>query len=197
METSAEANLLFRDASLSSSCGEETEAILARVTCPVLSIHGREDRCQPWERGERAAAVVPGGELLLLDGAGHLPQAREPVVVNRAIRRAVAAYPAAKALVPGLRMVVVTGPRIEPESLIPLPAADDLEVRGYVPDLYRHLAACDLAVVQGGLTTTMELTAYGRPFIYVPLRHHFEQNFHVRHRLDRYGAGRALLAELI
>jgi hypothetical protein len=22
------------------------------------------------------------------------------------------------------------------------------------------------------------------------LRHHFEQNFHVRHRLDRYGAGR-------
>lgn len=61
METSAEANLLFRDASLSSSCGEETEAILARVTCPVLSIHGREDRCQPWERGERAAAAVPGG----------------------------------------------------------------------------------------------------------------------------------------
>ena len=28
-------------------------------------------------------------------------------------------------------------------------------------DLYRHLAACDLAVVQGGLTTTMELTAAG------------------------------------
>jgi len=65
-------------------------------------------------------------------------------------------------------------------------------VRGYVHDLYRHLAACDLAVVQGGLTTTMELTACQRPFIYVPLRHHFEQNFHVRHRLDRYGAGRCL-----
>ena len=31
-----------------------------------------------------------------------------------------------------------------------------------------------------------------RPFIYVPLRHHFEQNFHVRHRLERYGAGRCL-----
>ena len=25
-----------------------------------------------------------------------------------------------------------------------------------------------------------------------PLRHHFEQNFHVRHRLERYGAGRCL-----
>jgi UDP-N-acetylglucosamine:LPS N-acetylglucosamine transferase len=60
----------------------------------------------------------------------------------------------------------------------------------YVHNLYRQLAACDLAVVQGGLTTAMELTAHKRPFIYFPLRHHFEQNFHVRHRLDRYGAGR-------
>jgi len=38
----------------------------------------------------------------------------------------------------------------------------------------------------------MELTACRRPFIYVPLRDHFEQNFHVRHRLDRYGAGRCM-----
>jgi len=53
-----------------------------------------------------------------------------------------------------------------------------------------HLAACDLAVVQGGLTTAMELTAARRPFLYFPLRHHFEQNFHVRHRLARYHAGR-------
>ena len=59
-------------------------------------------------------------------------------------------------------------------------------------ELYRHLAACDLAVVQGGLTTSMELTANARPFLYFPLRHHFEQNFHVHHRLERYGAGRRM-----
>jgi UDP:flavonoid glycosyltransferase YjiC (YdhE family) len=59
-----------------------------------------------------------------------------------------------------------------------------------VDGLYRHLAVCDLAVLQGGLTTTMELTAAQRPFLYFPLRNHFEQNFHVRHRLDQYGAGR-------
>jgi pimeloyl-ACP methyl ester carboxylesterase/predicted glycosyltransferase len=105
------------------------------------------------------------------------------------LRRAVDAYPAAKQLVPELRMIVVTGPRIDPAAL---PSRDGLELYGYVPDLYRHLTACDLAVVQGGLTTTMELTAAQRPFIYVPLRHHFEQNFHVRHRLNRYGAGRCL-----
>jgi hypothetical protein len=38
----------------------------------------------------------------------------------------------------------------------------------------------------------MELTAQKRPFLYFPLRHHFEQNFHVRHRLERYGAGRCM-----
>ena len=38
----------------------------------------------------------------------------------------------------------------------------------------------------------MELTAQKRPFLYFPLRHHFEQNFHVRHRLERYGAGRRM-----
>jgi len=105
------------------------------------------------------------------------------------LRRVMAAFPAAKRLVPGLRMIVVTGPRIDPASL---PSHDGLELYSYVHDLYRHLAACDLAVVQGGLTTAMELTASHRPFIYVPLRHHFEQNFHVRQRLSRYGAGRCL-----
>jgi pimeloyl-ACP methyl ester carboxylesterase/predicted glycosyltransferase len=105
------------------------------------------------------------------------------------LRRVMAAYPEAKRRVPELRMIVVAGPRIDPASL---PSSDGLEVRAYVHQLYRHLAACDVAVVQGGLTTTMELTANRRPFLYFPLRHHFEQNFHVRHRLDRYGAGRRM-----
>jgi UDP-N-acetylglucosamine:LPS N-acetylglucosamine transferase len=61
-----------------------------------------------------------------------------------------------------------------------------------VHNLYRHLAACDLAVVQGGLTTAMELTANKRPFIYFPLKHHFEQRIHVTQRLDRYHAGRRM-----
>jgi UDP-N-acetylglucosamine:LPS N-acetylglucosamine transferase len=100
-----------------------------------------------------------------------------------------AAYPAARAALPRLRMVVVTGPRIEPSTL---PAYDGVEVRPYVTGLYRHLAACDLAIVQGGLTTSMELTATGRPFLYFPLKHHFEQQVHVRHRLANYGAGRCM-----
>jgi pimeloyl-ACP methyl ester carboxylesterase/predicted glycosyltransferase len=105
------------------------------------------------------------------------------------LRRVIDAHPFAAAEVPGLRTIVVAGPRIDPDSL---PRHDGLEVVGYVHNLYRHLAACDLAVVQGGLTTAMELTANRRPFIYFPLGHHFEQNFHVRHRLERYHAGRCM-----
>ena len=105
------------------------------------------------------------------------------------LRRVIAAFPEAKRRVPELRMIVVAGPRIDPGSL---PAHEDLEVRPYVHELYRHLAVCDLAVVQGGLTTAMELTASRRPFLYFPLRHHFEQNLHVRHRLERYRAGKCM-----
>jgi predicted glycosyltransferase len=105
------------------------------------------------------------------------------------LRRVIEAFPEAKRRVPALRMVVVTGPRIDPGTL---PQHEGLEVRAYVHELYRHLAACDLAVVQGGLTTCMELTANRRPFLYFPLRHHFEQNFHVAHRLRQYNAGRRM-----
>jgi predicted glycosyltransferase len=103
------------------------------------------------------------------------------------LRRVIASYPEAAGRVNGLRMIVVAGPRIDPAVL---GAPPGVEVLAFVPDLYRHLAACDLAVVQGGLTTTMELAAARRPFLYFPLRNHFEQNRHVRHRLERYRAGR-------
>jgi UDP-N-acetylglucosamine:LPS N-acetylglucosamine transferase len=86
-------------------------------------------------------------------------------------------------------MVVVAGPRIDPNALVVPPG---VEVHAFVPDLDRHLAACDVALVQGGLTTCMELTAANTPFLFFPLKNHFEQNFHVAHRLSRYGAGRRM-----
>jgi predicted glycosyltransferase len=110
-------------------------------------------------------------------------------VGEQLLRLVLDSFAEAKRLLPRLRMIAVAGPRIDPASL---PRQDGLEVRAYVHDLYLHLAACDVAVVQGGLTTAMELTAGKRPFLYFPLRHHFEQNFHVRHRLERYGAGRCM-----
>jgi pimeloyl-ACP methyl ester carboxylesterase/predicted glycosyltransferase len=105
------------------------------------------------------------------------------------LERILAAAPIIRRAIPELHFLVVTGPRIDPATL---PRRSGVRVRGFVPDLADYLAACDIAVVQGGLTTCMELTAAGTPFVYVPLEHHFEQNFHVRHRLERYGAGRRM-----
>jgi pimeloyl-ACP methyl ester carboxylesterase/predicted glycosyltransferase len=126
-----------------------------------------------YRAGERVCIVTVGGSAV---GA--------PL-----IRRILRSVPFVTARVPGLRVVVVAGPRIDPQSLA-VPAG--VEVRAFVPDLDRHLAACDLAVVQGGLTSCMELAAAGTTFLYFPLRNHFEQNFHVAHRLSRYGAGRRM-----
>lgn len=105
------------------------------------------------------------------------------------LRRIIDAVPAVRRRLPELRMVIATGPRIDPASL---PSPQGVEMHGYIPDLHQHLAACDIALVQGGLTTCMELTAARVPFLYFPLRRHFEQNFHVRHRLQYYAAGRAM-----
>jgi hypothetical protein len=105
------------------------------------------------------------------------------------LHRVLEAVPLARRLVPDLQFIFVTGPRIDPATIPPLPG---VTVRGYLPDLHLHLAAADLAITQGGLTTCMELTANRVPFIYVPLQHHFEQNFHVRARLDRHNAGHHL-----
>jgi len=105
------------------------------------------------------------------------------------LARIAEAFPRMKREVPGLRMVLVAGPRIAPDSF---PRLEGLEVRSYVHNLFEHLACCDLALVQGGLSTCMELVATRRPFLSFPLRGHFEQCVHVRKRLANYGADRSL-----
>ena len=96
------------------------------------------------------------------------------------------AFPLAAARLPALRMVVVAGPRIDSSSL-DLP--DGVERHGWVDALWRHFAAADLAVVQAGGTTTLELEAVRTPFLYFPVEGHAEQEVTVAGRLSRHGAG--------
>lgn len=96
------------------------------------------------------------------------------------------AFPIAAEKIPELRMILVCGPRLRPDK-INFPRG--VEARGYVPNLHEHLAASDLAVVQGGGTITLELTALRRPFLYFPIEGHSEQEVHVAGRLNRHGAG--------
>jgi UDP:flavonoid glycosyltransferase YjiC (YdhE family) len=125
----------------------------------------------------------------------HLGYGAEPLVIcsigGTAIGRELldlcaAAFPIARREIPDLRMVLVGGPRISAESLV---APEGAEVRGYVPKLYEHFAAADLAIVQAGGTATLELTALRRPFVYFPLEGHSEQQVTVAGRLARHGAG--------
>jgi predicted glycosyltransferase len=171
-------------------CFGPEQPLIRDWTCDHYSFSGYVTGFDPTEFADRAALRHELGYgdservcIVTVGGSG---------VGSDLLRRLIDSYPPAKELVPDLRMILVTGPRIDPSSL---PRCRDLEIRPYVDKLYRHLAACDIAVVQGGLTTTMELTANRRPFLYFPLRHHFEQNFHVRHRLQQYRAGRCMSYE--
>ncbi|MFW6139579.1 MAG: glycosyltransferase, partial [Spirochaetota bacterium] len=89
-----------------------------------------------------------------------------------------------------LKMVLVCGPRVSASSLnVPR----GVEVREYVPALYRHFAACDLAVVQGGGASVLELAALKRPFLYFPLQGHSEQMLHISKMLEGSGVGRKMI----
>jgi UDP:flavonoid glycosyltransferase YjiC (YdhE family) len=100
------------------------------------------------------------------------------------------AYPQISERVPGALMVLVCGPRLDASDLR-IPAG--VETRGYVPRLYEHFAASDLVITQAGGTTTLELTALRRPFIYFPLEGHFEQQLMVGERLRCHGAGERMV----
>jgi pimeloyl-ACP methyl ester carboxylesterase len=82
--TDAETLILIEDAPGVGDHGALVELIGA-VRCPVLVIHGSDDRIISHVQGA-ALARETGGRLLTFEGTGHLPQAREPVRTNLAIR---------------------------------------------------------------------------------------------------------------
>ncbi len=85
LETDVQAMIADAEAPLCVSDRAGVEAVLRRISCPVLAVHGAADRCQPRRRSELFAELT-GGRFLGLEGAGHLPQAREPVLVNHLLR---------------------------------------------------------------------------------------------------------------
>jgi UDP-N-acetylglucosamine:LPS N-acetylglucosamine transferase len=94
-------------------------------------------------------------------------------------------YGILKTKIPQLQMVLIAGPRL---SLNSINVSPGVQIRGFVPDLYQHYAACDLAIVQGGFSSTLELTSLRCPFIFFPIEGHSEQEY-VAERLGRHNAG--------
>ena len=70
----------------------------------MLVVHGTDDRIRPHAIGERLAELT-GGELLLVEGAGHGLPGRDPVLVNRGsatfVERVAPAAGAPRTLDPG------------------------------------------------------------------------------------------------
>jgi Serine hydrolase len=205
-----------------------------RVSVPTLVIHGDDDRIGPLTRA-RSLARATGGELVVLEGAGHIPLARDPVRINLLIRDFVDRLGAPRvrparwtrgrdrrrralfvsspiglgharrdiaiaselrrhhldleidwlAQHPVTRMLAEAGQRVHPASSRLASESAHIE-----SESGEHRLHCFQA--WRGLTTCLELTATRRPFIYLPLRQHFEQAFHVHHRLQAHRAGRRM-----
>jgi proline iminopeptidase len=58
-----------------------TEDDLARVTAPVLTIHGTRDRSAPYGGGRDWASILPNARLQTIEGAGHAPWIEDPAKV--------------------------------------------------------------------------------------------------------------------
>jgi len=61
------------------------EEICRSVRCPMVLIHGTEDRCQSIERAHRLAEIT-GAPLIVVEGANHMIPGRHPVLANLIIR---------------------------------------------------------------------------------------------------------------
>ncbi|HEY1508109.1 MAG TPA: alpha/beta hydrolase, partial [Solirubrobacteraceae bacterium] len=77
--------LVDTTAALGLSRHEAMRETCARVRCPTLVIHGDDDRVRPLAQGA-ALAQATGGELVTLEGSGHLPMVRDPVKLNLLLR---------------------------------------------------------------------------------------------------------------
>ncbi len=59
--------------------------LVGSVECPVLVLHGTRDRISPYETAVEAARLTRG-TLVTMEGSGHIPNVRDPVAVNLAMR---------------------------------------------------------------------------------------------------------------
>ena len=72
---------------------DEIRALCASIGCPTLIIQGDRGRDHRAVRGYALAEAIPGARLVTLAGAGHIPNARDPIMVNLLIREFVASLP--------------------------------------------------------------------------------------------------------
>jgi 3-oxoadipate enol-lactonase len=63
----------------------DPENRLTTIRCPTLVSVGREDRVTPVALAEFLAKSIEGAQLVVLEGAGHISNAENPLAFNRAV----------------------------------------------------------------------------------------------------------------
>jgi pimeloyl-ACP methyl ester carboxylesterase/DNA-binding CsgD family transcriptional regulator len=58
--------------------GINVKQAAARVRCPTLVLHPKDDLTVPFEQGRRLASLIPGARFVPLEGRNHMPFPHEP-----------------------------------------------------------------------------------------------------------------------
>lgn len=140
----------------------------------------RFDPSEYWDKAKIRKKLGYGKNPLIICATGGTSAGKEMLEICGN------AYTILKDDIPDLEMICVCG---ELFDRIPPALPSGVTLFSHIPDLFEHYAACDMAVVVGGGTTTTELTALKKPFIYFPLENQFDQQLYVADRLKRHNAG--------
>ena len=66
---------------------DEIQELYPHLDLPVLVVWGAQDTWIPVDRAHRLSELIPGAQLELIDGAGHLIQLDNPVALATALHR--------------------------------------------------------------------------------------------------------------
>ncbi|WP_019954208.1 alpha/beta fold hydrolase [Yoonia vestfoldensis] len=78
---------VFRDQSIALRDRPDQQDALRGFTGPALVLTGAQDRLCPRDRHDLMHALMPQSDLVIIDGAGHVPPLEQPVATAAALRR--------------------------------------------------------------------------------------------------------------
>src|SRR4030065_676568 len=65
---------------------QDSTALLSKISCPSLIIHGTDDQLIPITEAELMHQQIPNSRLDKIANAGHLPNLEDPSLFNQAVR---------------------------------------------------------------------------------------------------------------
>jgi pimeloyl-ACP methyl ester carboxylesterase len=67
--------------------GFDLTGFAPKLSTPTLVLHGSNDQIQPLSGGRALASLIPGSDLVVLEGRGHVPMMSSPEEVVSIIEK--------------------------------------------------------------------------------------------------------------